>query len=151
MLSGPQGDSMASISFLNMAEAMKEMSGRVDKIKKAQRQAALQMGITAKQNIQNQEPHPMHVKTSHWQKSIQYWIEPISDLKIKLTIGSNGAERYYYLQEDINHPIEIGMHRSKPDMDEIYQKIITSGLLGKSITGRISQSNIDEFASMAGF
>jgi hypothetical protein len=36
-------------------------------------------------------------------------------------------------------------------MEEIYQRIITAGLLGKSITQNVSSSNIDEFGSMAGF
>ena len=140
---------MASISFLNMRESMQKMSRSLESIKKAQRTAAIQMGQTAKQEAQAQVPP--HIVTSHWQKSIGYHIEHVSDLKIILTVGSNGAERYYYIQEATNHPIEIGQHRARPKMEEIYQKIITAGLLGKSITQSISSSNIDEFGMMAGF
>ena len=140
---------MPSIRFLNMRESMQKMSRSLESIKKAQKTAAIQMGQICKQTMQAQVPP--HIVTSHWQKSIKYWIEPISDLKIRLTLGSDGAERYYYIQESINHPIEIGLHQAKNDMTDAYQRVITQGLLGRSITQAVSSSNIDEFASMAGF
>ena len=140
---------MASISFLNQHDAVRKMTRSLESIKKAQKTAAIQMGQTAKQEAQAQVPP--HIISGNWQKSISYSIEQISDLKIRLYVGSNGAERYYYLQEALNHPIEIGQHRARPKMEEIYQKIITQGLLGRSITQSVSSSNIDEFASMAGF
>jgi vacuolar-type H+-ATPase subunit F/Vma7 len=140
---------MAAIKFLNMGEAMQKMSRILDSIKKAQKTAAIQMGQICKQTMQAQVPP--HIVTSHWQKSIRYWIEPVSDLKIILTVGSTGAERYYYIQESINHPIEIGLHQAKNDMTDAYQRVITQGLLGRAITQNVSSSNIDEFAMMAGF
>ena len=140
---------MAQIAFLNQHQAIRNMTRSLESIKKAQRQAAIQMGQTAKQEAQAQVPP--HIVTSHWQKSIGYHIEHVSDLKIILTVGSNGAERYYYIQEATNHPIEIGRHRARPKMEEIYQKIITQGLLGRAITQNVSSSNIDEFGMMAGF
>lgn len=140
---------MASISFLNMRESMQKMTRSLESTKKAQRTAAIQMGQTAKQEAQAQVPP--HVVTGAWLHSINYSIEQINDLKIRLTVGSNGAERYYYIQEALHHPIEIGQHRARPKMEDIYQKIITAGLLGRAITQSVSSSNIDEFGSMAGF
>ena len=138
---------MAQISFLNQHQAIRNMTRSLESIKKAQRQAAIQMGQTAKQDARAEVPP--HVVTGAWLHSIGYSIEQISDLKIRLYVGSNGAERYYYLQEALNHPIEIGQHRSRPKLEEIYQKVITAGLLGKSITQSIS-SNFDEFGMMGG-
>lgn len=140
---------MAQIAFLNQHRAIQNMTRSLESIKKAQRTAAIQMGQTAKQEAQAQVPP--HIVTGNWQKSISYSIEQISDLKIRLTVGSNGAERYYFIQEALNHPIEIGQHRARPKMEEIYQKVITAGLLGRAITLNVSSSNIDEFGMMAGF
>ena len=140
---------MAQIAFLNQHQAIANMTRSLESIKKAQRTAAIQMGQTAKQDAQAEVPP--HIISGNWQKSISYSIEQISDLKIRITVGSNGAERYYYIQEALNHPIEIGQHRSRPKMEEIYQKVITAGLLGKSITQSVSSSNFDEFSMMAGF
>lgn len=138
---------MAGIKFLNMSDSMRKMTRSLEDIKRAQRTAAIQMGQTCKQDMQAN----CAVKTGHWQKSVAYHIEQVSDLKIILTIGSNGAERYFFIQEATRHPLEIGLHQATPKMDDIYQKIITGGLLGRSITRNISSSNIDEFGSMAGF
>lgn len=138
---------MASIKFLNMHDAMKGMTRSLEDIKKAQKTAAIQMGQTCKQAMQAN----CAVKSGNWQKSVAYHIERVSDLKIILTIGSNGAERYYYIQEATRHPLEIGLHQSKTKMDDIYQKIITQGLLGRAITQNVSASNIDEFGMMGGF
>ena len=135
------------IKFLNMNDSMRKMTRSLEDIKKAQRQAAIQMGQTCKQAMQAN----CAVKTGHWQKSVSYQIEQKSDLKIILTVGSNGAERYFYLQEATRHPLEIGLHQSKAQMDDIYQKIITGGLLGRAITQNISSSNVDEFGMMGGF
>ena len=140
---------MASISFLNQHDAVRKMTRSLESIKKAQKVAAIQMGQLCKQKMQEQVPP--HIVTSHWQKSIRYWIEPVSDLKIILTVGSTGAERYYYIQESINHPIEIGLHQAKNDMTDAYQRVITQGLLGRAITLNVSSSNVDEFGMMAGF
>lgn len=140
---------MASIKFLNMHDAMKGMTRSLEDIKKAQKTAAVQMGQLCKQKMQEQVPP--HIITGAWQRSIKYWIEPINDLKIKLIVGSDGAERYYYIQEATNHPIEIGLHQAQNDMTDAYQRVITQGLLGRAVTQSVSRSNIDEFASMAGF
>lgn len=138
---------MAAIKFLNMHDAMQKMTRSLESIKKAQKTAAIQMGQTCKQAMQDN----CAVKTGHWQKSVSYQVEQISDLKTRLTIGSDGAERYYYIQEATRHPLEIGLHQATPKMDDIYQHVITQGLLGRTVTQSVSRSNIDEFASMAGF
>jgi hypothetical protein len=109
--------------------------------------AARQMGIVTKQAMQD----GCVVVTGHWQKSISYQVNRISDLKVEMTCGSNGAERYFYVQEATRHPIEIGFHQVTPQLADIYQKVITEGLGGRSVTQNIASSNVDEFGMMAGF
>jgi hypothetical protein len=58
--------------------------------------------------------------------------------------------RYYYLQEAINHPIAIGWHKVQPQLTDIYQRVITQGLLGKQVTQNVSSDDVDEFAMMGG-
>lgn len=111
---------MPSIEFTNMREIMAGLTRSLESIQAAQKKAATQMGITARQNIQAEVPP--HVKTGAWQRSIDYRVTEISDLKTELTVGSNGAERYYFVQEALNHPIEIGFHKSLPELEEIYKK-----------------------------
>lgn len=147
---------MASIEWLNKAEVMAGMKHKLADIQKAQMTAAKRMGITAKQVMQAEVPP--HVITGAWQKSIGYHIARISDLKIELTVGSNGAERYFYLQEALNHPISIGWHKVQPQLRDIYQKVITEGLGGRSVTQNVSgsggmggqESGFDEFSMMGG-
>jgi hypothetical protein len=147
---------MSSISFVNQAEVVGGIKRKLEDIQKAQMIAAKRMGIIAKQVIQAEVPP--HIITSHWQKSINYHVARISDLEVEMTVGSNGAERYYYLQESINHPIAIGWHKVQPQMTDIYQKVITEGLLGRSVTQSVSgsggmggqESGFDEFSMMGG-
>jgi hypothetical protein len=147
---------MASIEFVNMREVMAGVTRSLKSIQDAQKKAATQMGITAKQAMQAEVPP--HIKTGAWQKSIGYQVSEISDLKTELVVGSNGAERYYSIQEALHHPIEIGWHSVQPELANIYQKVITQGLLGKSIVGSITGSTgmsdtggFDQFGAMAGF
>jgi len=140
---------MASIELINLAELQNGIKHKLEDIQKAQMLAARQMGIVTKQTMQAEVPP--HVITGNWQKSINYQVNRISDLKVEMTCGSNGAERYYYVREALDHPIEIGWHKVQPQLQDIYQKIITEGLGGRSVTQNIASSNIDEFGSMAGF
>lgn len=140
---------MSGIQLINLEEVQAGVKRKLEDIQKAQMVAAKQMGITARQVIRAEVPP--HIVTSHWQKSINYHVARISDLKVEVTVGSNGAERYYYLQEAINHPIAIGWHKAQPQMTDIYQKVISEGLLGRSVTQNVDSGNIDEFASMSGF
>ena len=139
---------MSSIQFVNQAEVLAGIRRKLEDIQKAHVTAAKQMGIVAKQVIQAEVPP--HVVTSHWQKSINYHVEKISDLVTELTVGSNGAERYYSIQENLNHPIEIGWNRVQPEMTNIYQRVISEGLGGRSVTQTIASSGIDEFSMMGG-
>lgn len=147
---------MAEIVLINAGEIEAGIKRKVEDIQKAQMTCAKQMGIIAKQVIRAEVPP--HIITSHWQKSINCRVTRISDLQVEMTVGSNGAERYYYLQEAINHPIAIGWHKVQPQLTDIYQKVITEGLLGRSVTQSISgdtgmddsESGFDEFSSMSG-
>lgn len=111
---------MPSIEFVNMREVMAGLTRSLESIQAAQKKAATQMGITAKQNIQAEVPP--HVKTGAWQRSMDYQVSEISDLKTELAVGSNGAEQYYFVQEALHHPIDIGWHKSLPELEEIYKK-----------------------------
>ena len=139
---------MSGIQLINLEEVKQGIARSLDDIKKAQNVCAKQMGITARQVIRAEVPP--HIITSHWQKSINYHIAQISDLQVEVTVGSNGAERYYELQESINHPIAIGWHKVQPQLTDIYQRVITQGLLRKSITQNVSDDNVDEFSMMGG-
>ena len=139
---------MAEITLVNLGEVQAGVKRKLEDIQKAQMICAKQMGITARQVIRAEVPP--HIVTSHWQKSINYHVARISDLKVEMSVGSNGAERYYYLQEAINHPIAIGWHKVQPQLTDIYQRIITQGLLGKQVTQNVSSDDVDEFAMMGG-
>lgn len=139
---------VTEIKCINLDEVIKGVARSLDDIKKAQNICAKQMGITARQVIRAEVPP--HIVTSHWQKSINYHVARISDLKVEMSVGSNGAERYYYLQEAINHPIAIGWHKVQPQLTDIYQRVITHGLLGKQVTQNVSSDDVDEFAMMGG-
>ena len=142
--------------MVNLDEVLGAANSRLENIKVAQKKCAAQQGITAKQIMQAEVPP--HIVTSHWQKSISYHVEELSDLQVQVTVGSNGAERYYYIQEALNHPIEIGWHKAQPELTNIYQRVITEGLLGRSVTQNVSgsgsmgtqTSGFDEFSMMGG-
>jgi hypothetical protein len=139
---------MSGIQLINLGEVQAGVKRKLEDIQKAQMVCAKQMGITARQVIRAEVPP--HIVTSHWQKSINYHVARISDLKVEMTVGSNGAERYYELQESINHPIAIGWHKVQPQLTDIYQKVITQGLLGRPVTQNVSSDDVDEFAMMGG-
>jgi hypothetical protein len=139
---------MSSIEFTNMNEVIAGVTRKLEDIQKAQMIAAKQMGIVAKQAMQDQVPP--HVITGHWQKSIAYQVTRINDMQVEMVVGSNGAERYYFLQEAINHPLAIGFHKCQPEMTDIYQRVITGGLMGRAVTQNVDSGNIDEFSMMGG-
>ena len=139
---------MSGIQLINLGEVQAGIKRKLEDIQKAQMVCAKQMGIAARQVIRAEVPP--HIVTSHWQKSINYHVARISDLKVEMTVGSNGAERYYELQERINHPIAIGWHKVQPQLTDIYQRVITQGLLGKQVTQNVSSDDVDEFSMMSG-
>lgn len=122
---------MSSIKLVNLAELQNGIKRKLEDIQKAQMTAAQQMGIVTKQAMQAEVPP--HIITGYWQKSINYQVSRLSDLKVEMTVGSNGAERYYYIQEALNHPIAVGWQRVQPQLANIYQKVITEGLDGRYI------------------
>lgn len=111
---------MAEITLVNLGEVQAGVKRRLEDITKNQAKAAKQMAITANQNIQ--DAVPPHVITGAWQRSWTGHVEEISELKHEVIVESNGAERYFYLQEALHHPGSIGFHKSIPEMTEIYKK-----------------------------
>lgn len=109
---------MSGIQLINLAEVQAGVKRKLDDITKNQAKAAKQMAITANQNIQDN----CRVKSGAWQRSWSGRVEEISELKHAVIVESSGAERYYYLQEALNHPGSIGFHQSIPEMTEIYKK-----------------------------
>lgn len=113
---------MTGIELVNLGSVIAWTQQQTGGIQEKQLKAAKQMGITAQQNIQGQTPDPMHVKSGAWQRSWGYQVNEISDLQTELTVSSNGAEQYYFVQEALHHPGEIGWHKSLPELEEIYKK-----------------------------
>jgi hypothetical protein len=113
---------LSGIELVNLGSVIAWTLKQTGDIQEKQLKAAEQMGITARQNIQDQTPHPMHVQTGAWQRSWDYEVEDQGDNKVLLTVSSNGAEPYFYIQEAINHPGEIGWHKSLPDLKAIYER-----------------------------
>ena len=109
---------MTGIQLVNLGELMAGLSRTTKDIQEAQKKAAKQMGITATQNVREL----CRVKTGAWQRSWNYQIADLSDFQTELTVFSNGAEQYFYVQEALHHPGEIGWHKSLPELDEIYKK-----------------------------
>jgi len=109
---------MSSIQLVNLGEVQAGLKTRLEEITANQAKAAKQMAITANQNIQGN----CRVQTGAWQRSWSGRVEEISELEHEVIVESNGAERYYYLQEAINHPGAIGFHQSIPEMTEIYKR-----------------------------
>lgn len=109
---------MAEIILVNAGEIEAGMKRRLEDITKNQVKAAKQMAITGNQNIQDN----CRVLSGAWQRSWSGRVEEISELQHEVIVESNGAERYFYLQEALNHPGAIGWHQSIPEMTEIYKK-----------------------------
>ena len=113
---------MSSIELENLQEVLDDLDKKVEEIRANRVKAATQMGITAKQNIQDQTPDPMHVTTGAWQRSWGSQVNELSDEVTEVTVSSDGSERYYYVQEALHHPGAIGFHKSIPEMDEIFKR-----------------------------
>jgi len=111
---------MSSIQLINLGEVQDGLKRRLEEITKNQAKAAKQMAITANQNIQ--DAVPPHVITGAWQRSWSGRVEEISELKHEVIVESNGEEKYFYVQEAINHPGAIGWHQSIPEMTAIYKQ-----------------------------
>jgi hypothetical protein len=113
---------MSSIELENLQEVLDGISKKAEEMRAARFKAATQMGITAKQNIQDQTPDPMHVKTGAWQRSWGSQVNEVSEETTEVVVSSDGAERYYHIQEALHHPGAIGWHKSIPELDEIYKQ-----------------------------
>ncbi|MCK9569708.1 hypothetical protein M0R72_12265 [Candidatus Pacearchaeota archaeon] len=109
---------MSGIQLINLGEVQAGVKRRLEEITMNQAKAAKQMAIIANQNIQDN----CRVESGAWQRSWSGRVEEISELKHEVIVESNGAERYYYLQEALHHPGAIGWHQSIPEMTEIYKK-----------------------------
>ncbi len=142
----------AGITFTNFKEVMMGMQKRIDRIEGTLEKAGKQMGILAENEI-----HPLTNKKSHnWDNSIKSRVQKIGPFKFELWVGSKGAfngKGYNYgaRQERLFHPIETGWHRSMPARLDTFQRLVTAGLAGRSVSQNISSGSVDEFASMAGF
>ena len=114
--------SLSGIELVNLGSVIAWTLKQTGDIQEKQLKAAAQMGVLAVSNIQNQTPHPMHVDTTAWQKSWGNEVEDQGDNKVLLTVSSDGAERYFYVQEALHHPGKIGWHKSLPEMKSIYER-----------------------------
>lgn len=108
---------MSSIELINAGEIENGVKMLLEEITQKQAKAAKQMAITANQAIQDN----CKVLTSAWQKSWSGRVDEINELTHEVTVESNGAEPYFYIQEAINHPGAIGWHQILPELTEIYK------------------------------
>ena len=143
---------MTGIEFTNAAQVMAGLQNRVKNIEKTLEATATGMG-----NLAVNEIKPLcRVRTGNWRDSIHKEVKKLGSMKYELWVGSRGAfsasgSNYGAVQERLHHPIEMGRMRAEAGMRDLFQRNITAGLGGKSITQNIASSNIDEFGSMAGF
>jgi len=142
---------MTKIEFTNAAQVMASLNNRVKNIEATLEKTAKQMGVLATNEI-----HPLTAKkTGNWDSTIHAEVKKLGSLKVELWVGSKGAfsngYNYGAFQERTRHPIEMGWIRAQSEMKNLFQRNITAGLGGRSITQNIASSGIDEMASMAGF
>jgi len=151
---------MTKIEFTNASQVMASLNNRVKNIEATLEKTAKQMGVLATNEI-----HPLtHKLTTTWDSSIHAEVKKIGAMKVELWVGSrgafagnppsdkpNGGFNYGARQERLFHPIERGWIAAQSEMKNLFQRNITAGLGGRSITQNIASSGIDEMASMAGF
>jgi cytolysin (calcineurin-like family phosphatase) len=140
------------IQFTNAAKIIASIDSRVKNIEQTLEATATGMG-----NLALNEIKPLcRVQSGNWRDSIHKEVKKLGSMKYELWVGSRGAfgaggYNYGAKQERLHHPIEMGRQKAEAGMRDLFQKNITAGLGGKSITQNIASSNIDEFGSMAGF
>jgi hypothetical protein len=140
------------IQFTNAAQIRASLDAKIKNIEATLEKTAKQMGVLATNEI-----HPLtHKKTGNWDNTIHAEVSQLGPMKYELWVGSKGAfaangYNYGARQERLNHPIEMGWDRAQAPMKDLFQRNITAGLGGKSITQNVISSNVDEIASMAGF
>jgi hypothetical protein len=155
---------LTKIEFTNASQVMASLNNRVKNIEATLEKTAKQMGVLATNEI-----HPLtHKVSSNWDSSIHATVKKLGPMKYELWVGSKGAfsggktygsppdnnpigYNYGARQERLFHPIEMGRIRAEAPMKDLFQRNITAGLGGRSITQNIASSGIDEMASMAGF
>jgi hypothetical protein len=142
------------IQFTNAAKIIASIDSRVKNIEQTLEATATGMGNLAVNEI---APLCRVGPTGNWRRSVHKEVKKLGPMKYELWVGSRGAfskeDGYNYgaKQERLHHPIEMGRQKAEAGMRDLFQKNITAGLGGKSITQNIASSNIDEFGSMAGF
>jgi len=114
----------ASFEFLNMGQVLRGIKEKQEKLK-ALEPTAKKMGVLATNEI-----HPLtRKKSGNWDESIHAEVHPMGNFKVELWVGSKGAfseggYNYGARQERLYHPIEIGWHKARPGMIDLWQKII---------------------------
>jgi hypothetical protein len=137
------------IKFLNADKIIQGLNDRVKNIESTLEKTAKGMGVLACNEI-----HPLtHKKTGNWDSTIHAEVSKLGPMKYELWVGSRGAfngsgYNYGARQEKLNHPIERGWQSAQGEMKDLFQRNITAGLQGKSITGSVSGP--DEMSTMAG-
>jgi hypothetical protein len=140
------------IKFTNAAQIVASLNAKVKNIESTLEKTARQMGVLATNEI-----HPLtHKKSNTWDNSIHAVVTKLGPFKYELWVGSKGAfakggYNYGARQERLFHPIEKGWWAAQGPMKDLYQKNITAGLMGKSITQNIAPGSVDEIGMMAGF
>jgi hypothetical protein len=138
------------IQFTNAAQIKASLDAKAKNIEATLEKTARQMGVLATNEI-----HPLtHKKSNTWDNSIHADVKKIGPFKYELWVGSKGAftkagYNYGARQERLNHPIERGFMSAESGMKDLFQRNITAGLGGRSITQNIASDNVDEFASMS--
>jgi hypothetical protein len=140
----------AKIEFTNLDQVMARLKDKTKNIEATLEKTAKQMGVLATNEI-----HPLTAKKSNtWDNSIHAEVKKIGSMKVELWVGSKGAfnngYNYGARQERLHHPIAMGWARAEGAMKDLFQRNITAGLGGRSITQNIASDNVDEFASMSG-
>lgn len=143
-----------SISFTNAAQVIASMKSKAANIEKALEATATGMGNLAVNEI---KPLCRVGPTGNWRRSVHKEVKKLGAMKYELWVGSRGAfsdeggYNYGAKQERLHHPIEQGWWQAQAGMKDLYQRNITAGLGGKSITQNIATSDVDEMSMMAGF
>jgi hypothetical protein len=102
-----------------------------ERVAEAALAAAIDMAEVGVNNVRDQVPP--HIVTGQWINSMFGIAKSEGEGKAKVIIGSPGAFSsngfdYGELQEAINHPIEIGVHQSLPEWEDIWHRYISEAL-----------------------
>jgi hypothetical protein len=137
------------IKFINADKIIQGLNDRVKTIEDTLEKTAKGMGVLACNEI-----HPLtHKKTGNWDGTIHAEVSKLGPMKYELWVGSKGAfaangYNYGARQEALFHPINQGWNAAQSEMQDLFQRNITAGLQGKSITQNVAAP--DEMGMMAG-